>query len=93
MENDFLEFDEPEEQLPEMIPAIASPVDDIKDGDDIVSKFVGINWFLLVVVFNLSVLHAFSNNWINFVSNTVVEIAQIFFLNSIFFSDYLLICP
>ena len=39
MEDDFLEFDEPEEQLPEMIPAMASPVDDIKDGDDIVSKY------------------------------------------------------
>lgn len=72
MENDFLEFDEPEEQLPEMIPAMASPVDDIKDGDDIVSKFVGINWFLLVVVFNLSVLHAFSNNWIDFITSLFV---------------------
>ena len=67
MEDDFLEFDEPEEQLPDMIP-MASPVDDIKDEDDIISKVVGINWFLLIAVFNLSVLHVFSNNWINFVS-------------------------
>ena len=64
---DFLEFDEPEEQIPVMIP-MASPVDDIKEEDDVISKFVGINWFLLVAVFNLSVLHVFSNNWINFVS-------------------------
>ena len=84
MEDDFLEFDEPEEQLPDMIP-MASPVDDIKDEDDIISKVVGINWFLLIVVFNLSVLHVFSNNWINFVSYYSWN-GTMFFLNADFIS-------
>ena len=61
MDDDFAEFVEPLEPLP--TEQFRSDVE-----QEEIPKFVNPNLFLMTTIFTLSILHVYSNQWINFVS-------------------------
>ena len=61
MDDDFAEFVEPLEPLP-----TEQFRNDVEQEE--IPKFVNPNLFLMTTIFTLSILHVYSNHWINFVS-------------------------